>query len=212
MSEHILDQTTQQFLDTLASSAPTPGGGSVAAVTGAMAAGLLTMVCDLTIGKKTYAEFEGEANVIRERAEAARATLQQLAEDDVAVFGRLSAAYKLPKTTDADAASRRAAIQTVTRQATEVPLRMARTLVDLVPLCAPLARHGSRLAVSDVGVAAHLIKAAVPAALLNVEINLAVLEDQLFVREAQATVEDLMIGLDDEIDGVLIIVRDRIRQ
>lgn len=212
MSEHILDQTMRVFLDTLASGEPTPGGGSVAAITGAMAAGLLTMVCDLTIGKKTYVDFEGEAQTIRERSETARAALQQLAEDDVAVFGRLSAAYKLPKTTDADAANRRAAIQTVTKQATEIPLRVARTLTELVPLCAPLARHGSRLAVSDVGVAAQLIKAAVPSALLNVDINLAVLEDQIFVRGVRAVVEDLTIGLDDEIDGVLVMVRERIRQ
>lgn len=212
MSNTIREQSVGQFLDTLASSAPTPGGGSVAAITGAMAAGLLTMVCDLTIGKKTYAEFEDQARTIRERAETVRAALQQLAEDDVAVFDRLSATYKLPKTTDADAASRRAAIQTVTRQATEVPLRMARALVDLVPLCAPLARNGSRLAVSDVGVAAHLIRAAVPAALLNVDINLAALEDQIFVRETRAAVEDLTLGLGEEIDNVLLIVRERIRQ
>lgn len=212
MSNPMLEQSVQQFLDTLASGAPTPGGGSVAAVTGAMAAGLLTMVCDLTIGKKLYAEFEDEAQSIREHAEAARARLGQLAEDDIAVFERLSATYKLPKTTDADAASRRAAIQTVTKQATKVPLLMAQALIGLVPLCAPLARHGSRLAVSDVGVAAHLIKAAVRAALLNVDINLAALEDQIFVREIRAAIEDLTIGLDDEIDGVLLIVHERIRQ
>ena len=111
----ILDQHVQQFLDELASSAPTPGGGSVAALTGAMAAGLLTMVCDLTVGKKTYAEFEDEAKTLRERAEAGRTALQRLAQEDIDVFGRLGAAYKLPRTTDADAASRRAAIQMVTR-------------------------------------------------------------------------------------------------
>ena len=110
---------------------------------------------------------EDEAKILRERAEAGRTALQRLAQEDIDVFERLGVAYKLPRTTDADAASRRAAIQTVTRQATEVPLRMTRALVDLVPLCAPLARHGSRLAVSDVGVAALLIKAAVPAALLT---------------------------------------------
>jgi formiminotetrahydrofolate cyclodeaminase len=211
VSEQLLDTTMGQFLDQLASKAPTPGGGSVAALTGAMAAGLITMVCDLTIGKKTYAEFEAEAKAIRERAEAARAELQRLGQEDISVFERLSAAYKLPKTTDADAATRRAAIQTVTKQATEVPLRMARVLVGLVPLCTPLARHGSRLAVSDVGVAAHLIKAAVPSALLNVDINLAVLEDQQFVRETRAHVEDMIVGLAEEVDGVLELVYERIR-
>jgi methenyltetrahydrofolate cyclohydrolase len=125
MSDQLLDTPLGTFLDQLASGTPTPGGGSVAALTGAMAAGLITMVCDLTIGKKSYAEFEGEAQSIRARAEAARAELQSLAQADIAVFNSLSAAYKLPKTTEADAATRKAAIQKVLRDATDVPLRTA---------------------------------------------------------------------------------------
>jgi methenyltetrahydrofolate cyclohydrolase len=210
MTEQILDTTVRQFLDALASDAPTPGGGSVAALTGAMAAGLLTMVCDLTIGKKQYAEFEDEARALRERSETLRAELQSLAQADVEVFGHLSAAYKLPRTTDADAASRRAAIQKVTREATEVPLRIARAATALLPLCAPLARRGNRNTVSDVGVAALLVKSTVPAALLSVEINLAALEDALFVRQTRAQAEDLTIGLDEEVEGVLALVRERI--
>ena len=212
MTSDILQHPIAQFLDTLASAEPAPGGGSVAALTGAMAAGLLTMVCDLTIGKKVYAAFEAEAIALRERAEAVRMLLQQLAQEDIDVFSRLSAAYKLPRTTDADAASRRAAIQVVTKQATEVPLRMVRALADLVPLCAPLARNGSRLAVSDVGVAAHLIRAAVPSALLNVEINLAVIDDQRFVRETRAIIDDLTTGVDLELSGVVELVTKRIRE
>ena len=208
--EKLADKRLGQFLDELASGAPTPGGGSVAALSGAMAAGLLTMVCDLTIGKKQYAEFEAEAQALRQRAETLRAELQALAQADVDVFDHLSAAYKLPRTTDADAASRRAAIQQITRQATDVPLRVARAAIALLPLCAPLARHGNRSAVSDVGVAALLVQAAVPAALLNVDINLAVLEDQLFVRQTRAQVEDLTIGLDEEVAGVLALVHERI--
>jgi formiminotetrahydrofolate cyclodeaminase len=210
MTEHILDQPVRQFLNELASKAPTPGGGSVAALTGAMAAGLITMVCDLTIGKSQHADFEAEAQSLRERAEVLRAELEQLAQADVNVFNNLMAAYRLPRTTDADAASRRAAIQKVTRQAAEVPLRVARAGVGLLPLCAPLARQGARAAVSDVGVAALLIQSTVPAALLNVEINLAVLEDQLFVRQTRAQAEDLTIGIDEEVAGVLRLVRDRI--
>lgn len=210
MSERLLDNTVGQFLDQLASNAPTPGGGSVAALTGAMAAGLVTMVCDLTIGKKQYAEFEAEARGIRERAEASRADLQELAQADIDVFGQLSAVYKLPRTTEADAASRRAAIQKVMRQATEVPLRTARAVVALLPLCAPLARNGNRTAVTDVAAAALLIRAAVPAALVNVDGNLTILEDQIFVREARAQADDLLIGLDEEVEEVLSLTRARI--
>ena len=210
MTEQLLDQPIRQFLDELASAAPAPGGGGVAALSGAMAAGLLTMVCDLTIGKKQYMEFDDEARALRERSEALRAELQVLTQADVDVFNHLSAAYKLPRTTDADAASRRAAIQKVTRSATEVPLRVARAVSALLPLCAPLARHGNRNAVSDVGVAVLLVQAAVPSALLNVEINLAVLEDQIFVRQTRAQVEDLTIGLEEEVEGVLALVHERI--
>jgi len=210
MTDLLRDQSVIQFLDALASAQPTPGGGSVAAVTGAMAAGLITMVCDLTIGKKQYADFEDEVRNLRSSAEAVRSELQNLAQADVDIFTRLSAAYKLPRTTDADAATRRAAIQQTTRQATEVPLHTARAIVSLLPLCIPLARHGNRTAVSDVGTAALLIRAAVPAALLNVEINLNILEDQLFVRDARAQAEDLTVGLDEEVAGVLEIVHERI--
>lgn len=212
MSEQILDLPIRQMLNELASKAPTPGGGSIAALTGAMAAGLLTMVCDLTIGKKAYVEFEPQAISLREQAEAQRAELESLAQADIDVFNNLMAAYKLPKTTDADAATRRAAIQNVTRQATEVPLRVARASAALLPLCRPLAEGGSRNAISDVGVAALLIQSAIPSAILNVDINLATLEDKLFVNETRAQLEDLTAGVNDEIADVLKIVRARIAE
>lgn len=210
MADQLLDTTVTHFLDTLASNAPTPGGGSVAALSGALAAGLLTMVCDLTIGKKQYADVEDEIKQLREQAEAARATLQQLVQGDVEAFNRLSVAYKLPRVTDADAATRRAAIQTTTRNATEVPLRIAQAALVLLPLCTPLAQKGSRNAVSDVGVAAQLIRAAVPSALLNVDINLPVLEDKQYVREARARADDMLAGLDEEVASVMALVHQRI--
>lgn len=210
MSEQLLNKRLNEFLNELASKAPTPGGGSVAAITGAMAAGLLVMVCDLTIGKKQYANFGAEAQAIRERAESLRLELQDLAQRDIDVFERLSSAYKLPRTTDADSANRRAAIQTVTKQATEVPLQTARAIAKLLVLCPPLAQSGNRLVVSDVGVAAALIQSAVPAALLNVEINLVSMEDTLFVQETRAHMEDLTMGINEEVAEVLKIVREQI--
>ncbi|HMO56623.1 MAG TPA: cyclodeaminase/cyclohydrolase family protein [Roseiflexaceae bacterium] len=209
MSEPLLEQRIDTFLEQLASSAPTPGGGSVAAITGAMAAGLLTMVCDLTIGKKQYAEFEEEAIRLRERAEALRGELQLLAQADVDAFGRLSAAYRLPRATDADAAARRAAIQAALRHATDIPFRTARAAAGLLPLCDPLARAGNRLAVSDVGAAVLLIEATVPAALLNVEINLPMLEDQLFVREMRIASDVLTGGLTEAAQRAMALVRSR---
>lgn len=211
MIESLSQQPIGAFLDALASGAPTPGGGSVAALSGAMAAGLVGMVCALTVGKKGYDEVQGEVRSIAEQADALRAELAGLAQADIDVFGRLASAYKLPRITEADAASRRAAIQTVTRQAAEVPLAVGRAAVALLPLCAPAASRFNRTVASDIGVAVQLVRAAVQSAIINVEVNLSSLEDQRYVREARAQLDDLTVGLDDEIAGVLEIVRERIR-
>lgn len=210
MTEPLEAQSVGAFLDALASKAPTPGGGSVAGLAGAMAAGLVSMVCALTVGKKQFAEIEQELQAIHDRAEALRGELQALAEKDVEVFGRLSAAYKLPRTTDADAATRQAAIQQVTRQAAEIPLRTARAAAAVLPLCTALAPRVGRLIVSDIGVAAVLARATVQSAILNVEINLAGLDDQIYVRETRAQIEDLVVGIGEETEGIVEIVRDRI--
>lgn len=212
MSDILGQQTIDTFLDRLASHEPTPGGGSVAALTGAMAAGLISMVCALTIGKKQFADFEEEVRAIRSRSEEMRREFQQLAQEDIDIFQRLSAAYKLPRTTEADAASRKAAIQTVTRHATEIPLRVARTAATLLPLCSTLASRCGRLVVSDVGVAAVLARSTVQSALLNVDINLTSLDDQIYVREVRVQIEDLTIGLAEETTGVIEMVRTRINQ
>lgn len=212
MPEPLETQPISVFLDALASQAPTPGGGSVAALSGAMAAGLISMVCALTIGKKQYAEFDAELRSVREHSEALRQELQRLVDADIEVFNRLSASYKLPRVTDADAATRQAAIQQVTRQAAEVPLHVARAAAALLPLCTSITNRCSRMIVSDVGVAAALAYATAQSAVLNVEINLAGLEDQRYVREARAQIEDLLIGLSEETEGIVSMVRGRINQ
>jgi formiminotetrahydrofolate cyclodeaminase len=211
MSEPLDAHTVGAFLDALASSSPTPGGGSVAALSGAMAAGLVSLVSSLTV-ERQHPEDDEELNGLRERAERLRGQLQQLAQEDIAVFGRLAAAYKLPRTTEADAASRQAAIQQVTRIAAEVPLRIAQAAAEVLPLCTALAPRVGRLIVSEVGIATVLARATVQSAILDVEINLAGLEDQRYVRETRARIEDLIVGLSEEAEGVLTIVRRRINQ
>jgi formiminotetrahydrofolate cyclodeaminase len=212
MSEQLGTQTVHEFLEALASKASVPGGGSVAALTGAMAAGLLSMVCAVTLNRKGYEEYADELTSIRSQSEALRAEFEELAQADIQVFTNLSTVYKLPRTTPADAASRKSAIQKLTRQAAEVPLQTARAAARLLPLCTRLANRCGRNIVSDVGVAALLARATVQSALLNVEVNLATLEDQIFVREVRAKVEDLTIGLTDEARGVVEFVRNRINQ
>jgi formiminotetrahydrofolate cyclodeaminase len=163
------------------------------------------------LGKKKQPADAAELQSIHQQAEQVRLELQRLAQEDIAVFNRLSAAYKLPRTTDADAASRKAAIQKLTKEATNVPLATARQAAVLIPLCTSLVHRSNRMLVSDVGVAVLLARSCVQAALLNVEINLASLEDSGFVREVRAHMEDLLVGLEEETRGVVEIVQNRIR-
>lgn len=210
IDELLHEQRIGTFLDTLASKAPTPGGGSVAAVNGAMAAGLISMVCAITLGKKKQPDDADEIRSIHERAEELRLDLQRLAQEDINVFSRLSAAYKLPRTTEADAASRKAAIQKITKEAAEIPLTVARQAASLMPLCTSLVHRCGRLIVSDVGVAVLLARSTVQSALLNVEINLATLDDTMFVNEVRSHMEDLLVGLEGETAGVVEVVQSRI--
>lgn len=171
MSE-LRHHSVQHFLDQLASATPTPGGGSVAALTGALAAGLITMVCDLTIGRPRYAEFDAQARAIRDTAETARAHLTDLIHGDIVAYQGVAAAYKIAK----DDPTRPAAIVAATVIATDTPLIIAEVAATLLPLCAPLAAHGNRTAVGDVAAAAHLAVASINAALINVTANLSTLQ------------------------------------
>lgn len=210
MEPKTLETSLGAFLDGLASGAATPGGGGAAAIAGSMGAALVSMVCNLTVGRERYAAVEDELRGILDRAEALRAELQQLAEDDVTAFNRLSAAYKLPRITESDTAIRRDAIQGSLKRATEVPLRTARAAAAILPLCAPLAERGNQAAVSDVGVAGLLAHTAVRSALFNVDINLRTIDDQIYTLQVRREVERLLSGLADEAERVTTMVADRI--
>lgn len=211
MDEHTFDASVTTFLDSLASGSPAPGGGGASALGGAMGAALVSMVCNLTIGKPRFAEVEAEMRDTLDRAEALRHELQELAEADVAAFNRLSVSYKLPRTTEADIAIRRDVIQSSLRRATEVPLRAARAAAAILPLCPIVAERGNQNAVSDAGVAALLAQAAVRSALLNVETNLRALEDTIYVRQVQAEVNRLTEGLQSETERVMELVNSKIK-
>jgi formiminotetrahydrofolate cyclodeaminase len=208
MAEMLRDKSVAGFLDDLASKAPTPGGGSVAALNGSMAAGLISMVCAIAAQKNL--EEVGALEAIQQQSEELRRELYELAEADSAVFHRLSIAYKLPRTTEADAASRQAAIQAITREATDIPLQVARAATALLPLCTAVVNRCGRLLVSDVGVAATLARATTQSALLNVEINLSSLEDQDYVRQVRQEMSDLMVGQSEEVQGIIEMVLSRI--
>jgi formiminotetrahydrofolate cyclodeaminase len=178
----IARETVDGFLRTLASDAPTPGGGAVAAVAGATGAALISMVCNLTIGRKGYEEAEDRMRAILGEAETARSAFLELADRDATAFDGVMAAFKMPKETDAEKAVRSQAIQQGYEQAAVVPLEIAREATELMELARETTEVGNANAASDGACAAQALSASVWSATYNVDINAAALKD-----EAKAT-------------------------
>lgn len=175
----------EQFLAALASDAPTPGGGTAAAVTGAMGAALAEMVAQLTLSKEKYASAHEAVRPIAEAGQLARAEFLSLAREDSEAYDRVVAARRLPKNTEAEKSARVRQIAVASRNATEVPMRTAQAAIRLLAALPELAEKGNPNAVSDVGAGALLLDACVEGALLNVGINLSGIEDVTFVAEMQ---------------------------
>ena len=179
----IVNQSDTTFLDDLASAAPTPGGGSASAYTGALAAGLVAMVARLTVGKRKYKAVEEQMWALIEQAEDLRAALTDAVEEDAIAFDAVMAAFKLPKSTDEEKTARTQAIQAATLRATEVPLDTAAKSVQVMELALQAAAQGNTNAITDAGTAAAFARAALTGAGLNVRINLASLDAKATVRK-----------------------------
>ncbi len=184
--------TIRDYVEALAGDAPAPGGGSAAALAGALAAASGRMVGSFTVGKQKYADVEAEIREHLAAIDAVRVEMLTLVQDDVAAFGAVGAAYAMPRSTDAEKSARSAAIQEALRAAADVPLRLARACVELARHLPVLLAKGNQNLVSDVGVAAKLCEAACECAWLNVEVNLAWLKDEAFVSATRAETEELL--------------------
>jgi len=174
-------KTIHAFLDELASSSPAPGGGSVAALSGALGSALTSMVCNLTIGKKKYADVDEEMKKVLGQAEHLREQFTELVERDTHAFNKVMEAFALPRETDPQKALRAAAIREATKEATLVPLEVMKHCIDALALAQTVAAKGNANSVSDAGVSAIMLHAALEAAALNVRINLKSLNDPDFV-------------------------------
>lgn len=187
----LADLTVKEFLDKVACSDPVPGGGSIAALDGALASALATMVARLTVGKKGYEVSEE----VMQHAQTITVRLLDefivLIDKDSEAYNAVFACFKLPKTTDEEKAARSAAIQEATRQAALIPLEVARKALDMMSTIADVARLGNRNAVTDACVAMMSARSAVLAALLNVRINLGSLKDKEFVFQLQSEADKL---------------------
>lgn len=170
--DRLAELPARELIGRLASAAPAPGGGSAAALAGAMAAALVEMVGELTVGKDGAGADDATLRGIRSSASARRHELIELAELDAQAYDAVIAARRLSRQTDAERAARSLRVADATREATEIPLRVAEAAADVLRLAGRIAPLGNPHAVSDAGVAARLAAASIHGALLNVRINL----------------------------------------
>lgn len=184
-----------EFLEETASNKPVPGGGSVAALGAAIAAGLVEMVANLTVGKQ---EFDSVAREMRQIAERARSYRQRFVlsiDRDAEAFNRVVVAFGLPKATDEQRRERSAAVQEAFREAARVPLEVARDAETVLDLAGLVVEKGNRNAVTDGLVGAMMARTAVLSALYNVRINLDSIRDKPFVQEVRKEVEAIRAGV-----------------
>lgn len=195
------------FIDELASAAPTPGGGGASAYAGALAASLASMVGNLTVGKKTYADVEDEVRASLARLDALRARLVELVDEDARAFEPLAAAYRLPKATPEEQAAKNAALQQALVGASDVPLAIMRAVADVVDEADYLAHHGSKMARSDAGVAAAFARAASDGASLNIFINAASMDDPAQAARYRGEAESLAARTRERCDELFDFVK-----
>jgi formiminotetrahydrofolate cyclodeaminase len=200
-------ETLAEFIDQLASDAPTPGGGTAAAFAGAMGAALAAMVAALTLTREKYAASHEAVRPIAQAAAAARREFLDLAREDSMAYELVVAARRLPKETDAQKAAREKALALANRRATEVPMRTARLAARMLTLLPELVAKGNPSAASDAGSAALLLEAAAEAALLNVGTNLSGNPDGAFVAEMRSDTAQIQADAQRLRDQVIAAVR-----
>lgn len=185
------DQTLMQYIDAAQSNAPTPGGGSVAALVGALGSCMASMAANFTAGKKKYAAVEDEVCATLDALAAAREELLRGMDEDAVAFAAIGSAYGMPKETDEEKTARKEAIQSALRSAMAVPVEVIRSAACALGGLPRLAAIGNPNLVSDTGVAAILLEACVRAARLNVLINASSLTDKALAEKTMNEVDAL---------------------
>lgn len=200
------------FLEEVASSSPAPGGGSVAALSGALGSALTSMVCNLTIGKKKYADVDDEMKKVLEQSEHLREQFTTLIDRDTQAFNKVMEAITLPKDTDPQKALRAAAIREATKEATLVPLEVMKHCIDALALAQAVVSKGNVNSVSDAGVSAYMLHAALEGAALNVRINLNGLNDPEFVGWKTDEVQSLRSTSALVLEEIQAVVDERLQK
>ncbi len=208
----LVDMTIKEFLAEITSDSPAPGGGSVAALAGAVGAALATMVGNLTLSNAKYSEVQGEVEVLMPHLNSLQAKLVHYVDEDTAAFNQVMVAYRLPKGTDEEKQARSQAIQQALQGAATLPMNVARLCLEVLSLSKQMLTIGNTNAASDAAVAGRMAHAGMWGAIYNVRINLDSIKDQDFVaamREEVKTViekgegalQDLIAETDRKIGG-----------
>lgn len=188
----ISKKTCIEFVEVLASKSAVPGGGGAASLVGAIGMALGSMVCNLTIGKKKYAEHEESIKQILEKAGNIEKKLLIMIDEDAKNFLPLSKAYALPALTEEEKKIKSQTMESALKIACEVPINMVRVSYDAIKLHEELVDKGSRLAISDVGVGIQCLRAAILSAQLNVVININSIKDEEYVNKVKSEIDDLV--------------------
>ena len=192
MSGSMVDMSSRDFVEVLAGKEPVPGGGGASALAGAIGTALGNMVGSLTVGKKTYADVEEEVTALNEKARQLEADLLALVDADAAVFAPLAEAYGLPRETEEERVYKAQVMEKALVAACEVPLEIMEKCCLAIELAEEYAAKGSRLALSDAGVSAALLQAALRGASLNVTINTKSMQDRSVAQAMDARAEGMM--------------------
>jgi formiminotetrahydrofolate cyclodeaminase len=204
-----IEETLHRYLDELASAQPTPGGGSTAALSGAMGAALASMVCRITMGKEAYAEVQHEIEELLKGTENLRSRFQQLLQEDIEAYGHLAASYKLPRDTSEERKYRTGMIQKQLVEAALVPLEVVECAAELIQSCQRIAGIGSISLLSDVATGAILASCSGKSAAFMVHINVRSIKNESLVIELEDRLNTALSRLEAGVVQVTSIVGER---
>lgn len=199
----LLDMTVKDFLTALKSDSPAPGGGSAAALVGGVAAALALMVGNLTADNEKYQTVRGEVQSLRPQLDERLTKLERFIDEDTAMFNRVMAAYRLPKTTEAEKSVRSQAIQAALQQAAIAPMAVAECCEGVLGLAKRMLEIGNSNAASDAAVAGRMAHAAMWAAIYNVRINLASIKDPVFITDMKLRIDTVVEKTEASLSALL---------
>lgn len=207
----LYDQSLREIIKISSSESPTPGGGSISAIAATLGLAMAAMVCNLTIGKDKYKDIESQVTGYLAAAEGLTGKLIELTEEDIKIFNKLMSAYRMPGIAEEEKKLRKNAVQQALKGATEVPMEIARACLQALQVTNKLSEIGNKAAISDAGVAAVMIEAALHGVLLNVDINTPAIKDRNYTDRILAEKEKMMEEAGKLKDQALAVVRERIK-